>query len=128
MAEWPASGVTDWNTKMLAYLAVGHNTDGTHNQEDWTPSTYTGQESVTFPNGLIMKTGTETVAGGASDTVTFGTAFPNAIKGVFHSISSDLNQTGAGEDSSAHTQTTTNFVLENRDNESHDYDWFAIGR
>ena len=29
MAEWPASGVTDWNTKMLAYLAISHETDGT---------------------------------------------------------------------------------------------------
>lgn len=30
MATWPASGETDWNTKMLAYLAIGHETDGTH--------------------------------------------------------------------------------------------------
>lgn len=30
MATWPANGETDWNTKMLAYLAVEHNTDGTH--------------------------------------------------------------------------------------------------
>ena len=30
MAEWPASGDTNWNTKMLAYLAIGHETDGTH--------------------------------------------------------------------------------------------------
>ena len=27
---WPANGETDWNTKMLTYLAIGHNTDGTH--------------------------------------------------------------------------------------------------
>ena len=30
MATWPANGVEDWNTKMLAYLAIEHNTDGTH--------------------------------------------------------------------------------------------------
>lgn len=30
MADWPANGDTDWNTKMLAYLAIEHNTDGTH--------------------------------------------------------------------------------------------------
>lgn len=29
-AQWPANGVTDWNTKSLAYLAIEHNTDGTH--------------------------------------------------------------------------------------------------
>lgn len=27
---WPANGVTDWNTKMLTYLAVEHKTNGTH--------------------------------------------------------------------------------------------------
>ena len=32
MATWPATGETDWNTKMLAYLAVEHATDGTHNK------------------------------------------------------------------------------------------------
>ena len=30
MATWPANTETDWNTKMLAYLAVEHETDGTH--------------------------------------------------------------------------------------------------
>lgn len=30
MATWPANGETAWNTKMLAYLAIEHNTDGTH--------------------------------------------------------------------------------------------------
>ena len=30
MANWPATGDTDWNTKMLAYLAIEHNTNGTH--------------------------------------------------------------------------------------------------
>ncbi len=37
MAEWPANADTDWNTKMLAYLAIEHETDGTH-QEDTTYS------------------------------------------------------------------------------------------
>ncbi|KKK94052.1 hypothetical protein LCGC14_2686730, partial [marine sediment metagenome] len=32
MAVWPANGEVDWNTKMLATLAIGHATDGTHNQ------------------------------------------------------------------------------------------------
>lgn len=30
MADWPADGTTNWNAAMLAYLAVEHNTDGTH--------------------------------------------------------------------------------------------------
>jgi hypothetical protein len=34
MATWPANGDTDWNTKMLAYLAVEHNADGTHDMHN----------------------------------------------------------------------------------------------
>lgn len=34
MATWPADGTTAWNTAMLAYLAVDHNTDGTHKNTD----------------------------------------------------------------------------------------------
>lgn len=30
MAEWPANGDSDWNTKMLAYLAIEHTTGGFH--------------------------------------------------------------------------------------------------
>lgn len=36
MATWPANGDTDWNTKMLAYLAVEHETDGTHKATELT--------------------------------------------------------------------------------------------
>lgn len=48
MAEWPANGATDWNTKMLAYLAVEHATDGTHNKAGTTRqivNTQTGTKS-----------------------------------------------------------------------------------
>ncbi len=54
MAEWPASGNTDWNTKMLAYLAIEHETDGTHSS------------SVT--NGLIKAWVRFTIAGTISDS------------------------------------------------------------
>ena len=83
MADWPASGVTDWNTKMLANLAVGHDTDGTHTKSQmltdmgWSPTSYAGDESITFPNGLIMKHGFKSGIG--SQTITFGVAFPTAI-------------------------------------------------
>ncbi len=30
MAEWPANGETDWNTKMNAFVDIGHESDGTH--------------------------------------------------------------------------------------------------
>jgi hypothetical protein len=43
------------------------------------PSSYTGQESVTLPNGLIMKFGTSSVGSNATKNITFGTAFTSAI-------------------------------------------------
>ena len=48
---------------------------------------YSGGESVTFPNGLIIKTGFASGTG-ESVTVNFGTAFPNAV------ISVQLTQVG----------------------------------
>ena len=64
-----------WGTVLNAHINVGHNTDGTHNQEDWTPSSYAGEESITFPNGLILKQGTESVAANTIDEVTYAVAF-----------------------------------------------------
>ena len=42
MATWPANTETDWNTKMLAYLAIEHETDGTHKEN----ATYSLVDSV----------------------------------------------------------------------------------
>jgi len=84
MAEWPSNGVTDWNTKMKANIDVGHDADGTHKKTqmltdmEWSPTTYAGEESVTFPNGLVFKHGV-VAQSGTGATVTFGTAFETAI-------------------------------------------------
>ena len=50
----------------------------------FTPSTYAGGESVTLPNGLIMKWGLDTPAftGSGTTTTTFGTAFPTACLNI----------------------------------------------
>lgn len=44
----------------------------------FTPSTYAGEESVTLPNGMIMKTGIVT-ASISGTSVSFGVAFPNGV-------------------------------------------------
>ena len=44
----------------------------------FTPSTYAGGESVTLPNGMIMKTGIVT-ASISGTSVSFGAAFPNGV-------------------------------------------------
>jgi len=48
---------------------------------NFTPSSYAGGESVTLPNGLIMKMGIEPQSG-ATGTVTYGAAFPTSVVSV----------------------------------------------
>ena len=45
----------------------------------FTPTSYAGGESVTFPNGLIMKQGLDNADAGGSFTKTFAAAFPTAF-------------------------------------------------
>ena len=47
----------------------------------FTPASYTGGETTTFPNGLIIKFGQVTLSA-AAGSITFGTAFPNACISV----------------------------------------------
>ncbi len=51
-----------------------------------TPTSYAGEESVTYANGFIFKQGTISVAGNGNSTVTFGTAFPTAIVNAFATL------------------------------------------
>ncbi len=122
MADWPASGSMDWNTKMLANLAIGHETDGTHNQEDWTPSTYVDEESVTFPNGLIIKMGRSTKS--TTQTVTFGTEFPNSIITVIATLSSTDNT----ENVVVSSEATTGFRVDHNSGGASTVNWVAVGR
>ena len=46
---------------------------------NFTPSTYAGEESVTFPNGLIMKWGSLDMTASSTSTVTFATAFSTIV-------------------------------------------------
>ena len=68
----------------------------------FTPSTYAGEESVTFPNGLIMKTGFfSDETGGEGKVVDYGSAFPNAT------ISVQLTQVGGNTSSTPNVRVTT---------------------
>jgi len=89
MADWPANGTTDWNTVMKANIDVGHDSDGTHKKSqmltdmEWSPTTYGGGETTTFPNGLIIKMGYKACGGAnTTSTITFGTAFPTGVVSV----------------------------------------------
>ena len=78
-------------------------------QTGFNPSTYTGQESVTFPNGMIMKMG-EVSSSASSTTITFASAFPNSVVSV---IASSIKAGAANNDSDANISSvsTTGFTV-----------------
>ena len=47
--------------------------------DGYNPTTYVGGESVTFPNGMILKQGAIPIAINAVTVVTFETAFPTGV-------------------------------------------------
>lgn len=71
---------TDSATSLATQQSIKAYVDtSTSSTDGFTPSSYTGGESVTLPNGLIMKFGDKS---GADGSVTYGTAFPNAVISV----------------------------------------------
>ena len=92
----------------------------------FTPSTYAGEESVTLPNGLIMKFGSKSVAGDSSAAVSFATAFSTAIVQVQLTIKTSIplnNDAGL----SATSQTVNGFTIQNGASGTETVSWMAIG-
>jgi len=80
---------------------------------NFTPSTYAGEESVTLPNGLIMKMGlSSSVAPDNSLAVSFGTSFPNAVISVVLTKNVAL-QAGGGGELTVDSVTTSGFTIRN---------------
>lgn len=85
------------------------------------PSTYAAEESVTLPNGMVMKMGRTGVTGTTS-AITFGTAFDTAIVSVQVTSEKATDLTGASVDNIA----TDHFDVIHTDGTTH-INWFAIG-
>jgi hypothetical protein len=66
-------------TALATQQSIKAYVDGAPN---FTPSTYAGGESVTLPNGLIMKWGKKNCTGDGNTAVSFGTGFPTACVNV----------------------------------------------
>ena len=135
MATWPVSGDTDWNTKMKANIDVGHDADGTHKKSQmltdmgWSPTSYVGGESITFPNGLIMKVGSESVAGTTTDDVTYGTPFPTEVKVTFVSLrAADLGANAPPSGRPKSGSETSILQVTNADSGVRTIHWMVIGR
>ena len=91
------------------------------------PSTYAGEESVTLPNGLIMKFGK--VTGTAEVTISYGTPFPN---GVLSIVITNIDSGSGASAGSANPHVKTGYTTSQFDcyiNESADGGtfWQAIG-
>ena len=92
----------------------------------FTPSTYAGEESVTLPNGLIMKFGSKSVSGDSNASVSFSEAFPDSIVQVQLTIKTIISL-GADAGLSATSQTTSGFTIQNGSAGTETISWMAIG-
>lgn len=101
-----------------------------NNRTGWTPSITTGlsfsdnpsEQSITFPNGLIFKSGY--IAYANPSAITFGTAFPNAILSVFIS---GVNASMVECDAITTSATKTGFTIHDGNSKTGHY-WQAWGR
>jgi hypothetical protein len=86
---------SDSATALATQQSIKAYVDGAPN---FTPSTYAGEESVTLPNGLIMKWGTATSTLDTDETFSFDTAFPTACVSVTTGgiVSGDLSKSASG--------------------------------
>jgi len=87
------------------------------------PSTYVGGESVTFPNGLIMKMGST-----SSKTLNFGTPFPGGVVSVTISNQTPFSD-NAGNASFVNSSSASGFTISSGRNVAGVGPWFwqAIG-
>lgn len=91
----------------------------------WT-AIYAGGESVTFPNGLIMKVGYIERVAGTTTPVTFDVAFPNALVSVVITQNAD-SPTNYGTRVGSESVTGFSCYINAADNPDGFY-WMAFGR
>lgn len=65
---------SDSNTSIATQQSIKAYVDNS-STDGFTPTSYNNEESVTFPNGLIMKWGSVDISANSTSTVTFGASF-----------------------------------------------------
>lgn len=91
---------------------------------NYTPTSYAGEESITFPNGLIMKQGLKTLDGNTT-TVTFAAAFPTACTRVI--VTPSITGGDPSNNANAHTFAAATFKIYLFGGSGQTINWFAIG-
>jgi len=91
------------------------------------PLSYAGEESITLPNGLIMKRGYVNRPGSGNNVVvTFDTAFPNSCMVPIITPRNE-SETVVSYDTSVSDMSKTGFDINNPDESVDGYYWMAIG-
>ena len=85
------------------------------------PATYSGGETTTLPNGLIMKFGENS---GADGTVTYGVAFPNAVISI---CLTPRDSAARGAMATITASSVSAFTIDTSSSNDSVY-WQAIGR
>lgn len=98
----------------------------TSKTSSFTPSAYTAEESVTLPNGLIMKFGQVTVGTNATVVVSFGSSFSNSVISINATFNQNMGTSGDQVHVSAHTISVDEFKLTNATSSAL-VGWMAIG-
>lgn len=95
---------------------------------NFTPSSYNSEESVTFPNGLIIKMGkTSNISADSSLAVSFSSAFPNAIVSVVITKEDSIRLGSSGE-ITVNTVSASGFTVANGADNTAAFYFMAIGR
>jgi hypothetical protein len=97
------------------------------NNGGFTPSTYAGGESVTLPNGLIMKFGIVTVAANSTTTVTFDTNLDVFSGTVNAQLTNQENNNNDRYAPKVGSLSNTELVIRNTQGDTLEVYWQVIG-
>ena len=116
---------SDSATALATQQSIKAYVDGATN---FTPSTYAGEESVTLPNGLIMKFGKITSgipSYGVAGTISFSSAFPTAC--MYATIITDNYNGGSSANNTIQSVSTSQITYAHGMLSTNTIYWQAIG-
>ncbi len=114
---------SDSATKVASQQSIKAYIDAVDSADDFTPTSYAGEESITFPNGLIFKQG-HVADAGATTTITYAAAFPTAI--ISANIT-PMNSVTQNHTSMMVSKTITAITIKDAGTYNAGYDWQAWG-
>jgi hypothetical protein len=95
--------------------------------DGWNPTSYAAEESVTVPNSIIVKQGSDSIAVVTTKAITFAVAFPTTCIFVLVQQTGNFDQSAYGP-LTVYSQATTGFTVRNHNGGlTRNFDWFAFG-